>query len=78
MNQREKHYFSLYINSEVSPEEIVFTRIFPDFQFVLGTYGSLKCFRSFAKTTEVSLSFLSSPVKPVITDIASYIIYSSS
>jgi len=69
MNQREKHYFSLYINGEVSPEETVFTRTFPDFQFVLGTYGARKYFRSFAGTAEVSQSFLSSPVKPVITDI---------
>ena len=39
MNQREKHYFSLYINGEASPEEIVFTIIFPDFQFVLERKG---------------------------------------
>lgn len=69
MNQREKHYVSLYINGGVSPEETVFTRIFPDFQFILGTYGAWKCVRSFAGTAEVSQSFLSSPVKPVITDI---------
>jgi hypothetical protein len=77
MNHREKYYFYLYINGEVSPEEIVFTRNFPDFQFVLGTYGALKCFRSFAKTTEGSRSLLSSQVKPVIIDIALYSIYSS-
>jgi hypothetical protein len=76
MNQREKLYFSLHINGEFSPKEIVLTRTFPGFQFVMGTYGALKCFRSFAKTTEVSRSFLSSQVKPVITDIDSYGIYS--
>jgi len=65
------------MNGEVSPEKIVFTRTFPDFQFVLGTYGALKCFRSFAKTAEVSRSLLSTQVKPVIIDIALYSIYSS-
>jgi hypothetical protein len=44
MNQREKYYFYFYINSEVSAEEIVFTRTFPDFQFVLGKYGALNVF----------------------------------